>query len=74
MKIVSIEPHDIDVLLTQPVHAAPFDFAQDKLRPEGEVEACGRLDLTPFDFASLRTSGIMSHCESESVRIFCDSI
>ena len=31
-------------------HAEPFDFAQDKLRPQVEVEACEELDLLPFDF------------------------
>ena len=33
------------------VHAEPFDFAQNKLRPKGVVEARRGRAVAPFDFA-----------------------
>jgi hypothetical protein len=42
-----VEPHDSSTLPTNTVHA--------ERSPKGEVEACGGGDLSPFDFAALRS-------------------
>ena len=69
MSLFLNRPYDIGTLPTTTAHTEPFDCAQDKLRPEGEVEAGVRLDTAPFDFAALR-SGRAEKCPTASEEVY----